>query len=337
MKEPLAEILEPPAWWRCTAREPEPERPEAMSIFTVACPSCETSFPVDPAKVPPAGVRARCSVCGGIFPVEHPGDHADVSAAVDAPAGEASAELAASPPEPSQPEPPLSTADRLGEASFPEAGPEPDTRPEPWSGVYEEEPREAFEDVDPWAALDEAGTDLQEPEPAGDWDLLEEFEETESVAEAMAQDETVIEEIVVEEEEQVFEEVTFTLPPLTEPEPLVEPEPAGPAEPEPEPAHDPGVAPTDAAPLPQSFQFGRRDPHEKARRLARVLVSDIITYNPERYLRAVENDTLAEDFDEEIRKSWTEYVEQVGSEIARETTYWREALNDLLARGRDVF
>ena len=92
-----------------------------------------------------------------------------------------------------------------------------------------------------------------------------------------------------------------------------------------------------AAPLPQSFQFGRRDPHEKARRLARVLVSDIITYNPERYLKALENDSLQEDFDEEIRKSWVEYVEQVGSEMARETTYWTEALNDLLARGRQVF
>ena len=37
----------------------------------------------------------------------------------------------------------------------------------------------------------------------------------------------------------------------------------------------------------QAFSFGRRDPHDKARRLARVLVSDMIMYNPERHSRAI--------------------------------------------------
>ena len=40
--------------------------------ITVSCPSCETSFPVDPAKVPPEGVRAQCSVCPEIFDVDYP-------------------------------------------------------------------------------------------------------------------------------------------------------------------------------------------------------------------------------------------------------------------------
>ena len=40
--------------------------------ITVSCPSCETSFPVDPAKVPPEGVRAQCSVCPEIFDVDRP-------------------------------------------------------------------------------------------------------------------------------------------------------------------------------------------------------------------------------------------------------------------------
>jgi predicted Zn finger-like uncharacterized protein len=64
------------------------------------------------------------------------------------------------------------------------------------------------------------------------------------------------------------------------------------------------------------FQFGRRDPHDKARRLARVLVSDMITYNPERHEEALAHNRLKEDFEEEIDKSWAEYVEQVGPEIA---------------------
>ena len=64
-------------------------------------------------------------------------------------------------------------------------------------------------------------------------------------------------------------------------------------------------------PAPAPFQFGKRDPHDKARRLARVLVSDMITYNPDRHAKALEARTLKADFDEEIEKSWAEYVEQV--------------------------
>ena len=40
--------------------------------ITVSCPSCDTSFPVDPAKVPLEGVRAQCSVCPEIFDVDRP-------------------------------------------------------------------------------------------------------------------------------------------------------------------------------------------------------------------------------------------------------------------------
>lgn len=122
--------------------------------------------------------------------------------------------------------------------------------------------------------------------------------------------------------------------PVPEPEtvaaPESEPEPAAAPEPEPEPAP---VVP----PRPQGFQFGKRDPHDKAKRLARVLVSDIITYNPDRHQTALERNSLHADFEDEIKKSWAEYVEQVGSEIAESTPYWFDALNEILARGEKVF
>ena len=41
-----------------------------------------------------------------------------------------------------------------------------------------------------------------------------------------------------------------------------------------------------------AFTFGKRDPKDKARRLARVLVSDMIMYNPERHERALASGTL---------------------------------------------
>lgn len=113
-------------------------------------------------------------------------------------------------------------------------------------------------------------------------------------------------------------------------------------EPELDDAPDPdeGTVPeTVSAPSepPTGFQFGKRDPHEKAQRLARVLVSDMIMYNPERHGRALDGGTLKEDFEDEIQKSWDEYVEQVGEEIARSTSYFSDALNEILARGEPMF
>ncbi|MGH7632681.1 MAG: zinc-ribbon domain-containing protein, partial [Gemmatimonadaceae bacterium] len=40
--------------------------------MNVTCPQCSTVFRVDPAKVPEQGVRARCSVCGGLIAVRRP-------------------------------------------------------------------------------------------------------------------------------------------------------------------------------------------------------------------------------------------------------------------------
>ena len=37
--------------------------------MNVSCPECHSVFRVDPSRVPGPGVRARCSVCGGIIPI----------------------------------------------------------------------------------------------------------------------------------------------------------------------------------------------------------------------------------------------------------------------------
>jgi predicted Zn finger-like uncharacterized protein len=106
-------------------------------------------------------------------------------------------------------------------------------------------------------------------------------------------------------------------------------QPAAPPEPEPEPA----------APAVQGFTFGKRDPTDKAKRLARVLVSDMIMYNAERHQTALAQGTLVQDFEEEIEKSWKEFVEQVGEELANGAgrQFWTDALNDILAKGQKVF
>lgn len=84
-------------------------------------------------------------------------------------------------------------------------------------------------------------------------------------------------------------------------------------------------------------RFGSHDPHARAQRLARALVSDMITYHPERQQRGLQEGTLRQEFRDEIRKSWEEYVEQIGREVAHGTPYFRDALNQILARGQQVF
>jgi len=114
--------------------------------------------------------------------------------------------------------------------------------------------------------------------------------------------------------------------------------PAGPAfQPVSPPAAPPPAPAPGATPAPARSPFGVADPNAKARRLARALVSDIVTYHPERRDRALADGTLKREFMDEIKKSWEEYVGQVGPETARGTTHFRDALNDVLAKGQSVF
>jgi hypothetical protein len=83
--------------------------------------------------------------------------------------------------------------------------------------------------------------------------------------------------------------------------------------------------------------FLANDPNQKAKRLARALVSDIVAYFPEKHQEGVKNGTLRELFREEIKKSYEEYMDQMGKEFADSTTHFQDALNDVLAHGAKVF
>lgn len=108
------------------------------------------------------------------------------------------------------------------------------------------------------------------------------------------------------------------------------------AKPSPEPAPAPQPQPQPAATAAPPV-FGAADPHGRARRLARALISDMVVYYPDRRERSLRDGTLRQEFRDEIRKSWDEYVAQVGDEIARGTPYFRDALNEILAGGSAVF
>jgi hypothetical protein len=83
--------------------------------------------------------------------------------------------------------------------------------------------------------------------------------------------------------------------------------------------------------------FLANDPNVKAKRLARALVSDLIVYFPEKHREGLRSGTLRELFREEIKKSYEEYVDQMGRDFAESTTHFQDALNDVLAQGSKVF
>ena len=102
----------------------------------------------------------------------------------------------------------------------------------------------------------------------------------------------------------------------------------------PRPAAAAPGAPTGRAPI---NPFLANDPNQKAKRLARALVSDIVAYYPQKRDEGLKNGTLKQLFREEIKKSYEEYMDQVGKEFADGTTHFQDALNDVLAGGKKVF
>ena len=208
--------------------------------MNVSCPQCKTVFRVDPRKVPAEGVRARCSVCGGVFEVVSEKQQLEL-AAVAVPAA---------------PEPAV-IDEAAGSTALPA---EPIT-----------EPVQVAAEAEPEAA---------EPERVG----------AEVEAEA--------------------------------------------AEPPPEaPAAAPAEAPSGIA----AFPFGKPDQEARARRLARALISDLAAYHPERQEQGLKEGRLKELFQDDLRKSWQEYADQVGLDVAKSTPYFRDALNEILAKGKRVF
>ncbi|MBN1884992.1 MAG: zinc-ribbon domain-containing protein [Candidatus Krumholzibacteriota bacterium] len=102
------------------------------------------------------------------------------------------------------------------------------------------------------------------------------------------------------------------------------------------PAHEeiemPAAEPQAPPPDPE---LRRRD--DRARRQARVFVSDILEYNREKRDRALENGDLMSALGTEIKKAWEAYKDKVGPDCVEANTYFRDALNTILADGQSVF
>jgi predicted Zn finger-like uncharacterized protein len=98
--------------------------------MNIRCPQCQTVFRVNPERIPPQGVRARCARCGGTFTVYPPSKQAGQEAPAkpsrpEAPQPQRPASPQAPPeaprataPEPARPAPATATADRPARPPF---------------------------------------------------------------------------------------------------------------------------------------------------------------------------------------------------------------------------
>jgi predicted Zn finger-like uncharacterized protein len=285
--------------------------------MNVSCPDCRSIFRVDPAKVPPSGVRARCSVCSGVISIPAPtgqptpGGGAARPASPAAESGSPDRPRSAPPAQGGWNPPPFSSAPQPTPAAQPAQRPGPPPQPRPVE--IPPAPRPRPESIER-AAVTATAT------PPSATSGLPEFS------------------------------------PPSPPPPVAPPASSGvsgpsappfvPSAPPSRPPAPSSPAARPAAAMPMTADGGPRrplnpflskDPDQRAKRLARALVSDIITYHPAKHAEGLRDGTLKQLFREEIKKSFEEYIAQVGQQLAESTTYFQEALNEVLGAGKKIF
>jgi hypothetical protein len=106
---------------------------------------------------------------------------------------------------------------------------------------------------------------------------------------------------------------------------------------EPSPERESAAAtPADRVERPLSREERRRL-ERRAKRLARVIVQELLGGQTARRDKALSEGTLLLEFGEEVRRAWITYQEKAGEEIAQSTSFFRDALNEILADGKTLF
>jgi predicted Zn finger-like uncharacterized protein len=90
-------------------------------------------------------------------------------------------------------------------------------------------------------------------------------------------------------------------------------------------------------PAPLTDNPEKMKQHRKAERLGKSLVKDIYLYHKDKVEQGRRNGTLVQLLGEEIKKSWKFYKKQVDPGILQEKNYFKDALNEIIAEGKEVF
>ncbi|RKZ26011.1 hypothetical protein DRQ20_03940, partial [bacterium] len=89
--------------------------------------------------------------------------------------------------------------------------------------------------------------------------------------------------------------------------------------------------------FPPDWDEETKRKHREAKRLARSLARDILLYHRDKVERGLKEGNLPELIGEEIRKSWEFYKQKVPPDILQSTTYFKDALNEILGKGKKIF
>jgi predicted Zn finger-like uncharacterized protein len=287
----------------------------------VTCPECRSVFRVDPTKLPASIVRARCAVCGGLITITPSSSVRDEFAPRTANERGAATQL---------PQAGRASGYGRGSAASPYAQPAPPLQP-----------------ASPQAAPAAPPPHRAEPQPSAFPPSRPVVPETAVPNLGAATAAALFGRVEAQPAANAPPRVPGGMPPRAPSParpamPFVRPSPSSAAQP---PAAS-GLTPFGVRATPPGGQgaprrpinpFLANDPNAKARRLARALISDMITYFPEKREEGLRTGALKQLFEEEITKSYGEYVEQVGREFAESTPFFQEALNEILAGGRKLF
>ena len=74
------------------------------------------------------------------------------------------------------------------------------------------------------------------------------------------------------------------------------------------------------------------DAPDRARRLARTIVSDIALYNKDEIKRGIQNDTLFEDLADELDRGRKLYSSRVAPDLQKKTNFYNQAIVDVLVK-----
>ena len=288
--------------------------------MTVSCPDCRSVFRVDPAKVPATGVRARCSVCGGVIAIT--GGTLPVSVTPSS-SRAVTASFGSSPTATPATATPATAVQARGAASRPFA-PTPVgigvAAPPSVAPMAAQMPVRSpvFTPVPPTLMTPPAPARLPTDRHAGSL----------RPTAGSAPGATSSSGAALPAGPQTVRAASPTPVPIPYPTALPNPAPTLTSTP---------TSTTPAGGKRSINPFLNADPGSRARRLARALVSDLVAYNPQKRESGLRDGTLRQLFREEIKKSYEEYVEQVGRELAESSPHFQDALNEILGGGRKLF
>jgi len=133
---------------------------------------------------------------------------------------------------------------------------------------------------------------------------------------------------------------TPTAPPPVE-EPTVIPKPPGPEIPKPPEPELPAGAEKAVIEIPKPPPPGLSEEdkkwHDRARRLAKALASDLVLYNRDKVEQGLREGTFVSLLGSEIRRSWEYYCQQIPKHIVESSDYFREQLNNIVGKGKQIF